>query len=496
MCNCLRRRWEGPIALGLPVLFWMACAPGTGSGPGNPDELSVTADIATPAVSEGAQITLTVEAGGGSPPYLYRWDVNTAPVEVELSEQQATSAQLVIESIATAGRYVFRVTVTDSVGERVHAFVTVEVTPGVSVAASTDTPEAFQGSSVTLTATVTDGTEPFSYQWNLDDGPIDVDTSEATSENWTTPELTEPGQYIFSVTVTDDVGFDSVATVAIEVLPAVTASAPKCAVINQPVGLTADISDTADVTAIVWEVLSGSAVIEGEADTEATLTATAMDEDILVRLTVTLAGADDSTETTTLDFTIEPVDELHPHVLLQTNVGDFTIELDGAAAPMHMESFLAYVDEGFYDGVLFHRSAAIIDEDLGAEVPFVLQGGGYTRVDGELELKEPTRDPVESEADNGLSNGDPYTVSLALSGLAPGYTTNDPDSGSSQFFINLAENSFLDEQGFTVFGRIIEGTDVVDTIAAMETTDSTIIPGEVSQPVEDVIMESVTRACE
>ncbi|MEK7730715.1 MAG: peptidylprolyl isomerase, partial [Planctomycetota bacterium] len=98
-----------------------------------------------------------------------------------------------------------------------------------------------------------------------------------------------------------------------------------------------------------------------------------------------------------------------------------------------------------------------------------------------------TRDPVPSEADNGLSNSVLYSVALALS-------RGDPDSGTTQFFINLSEaNSFLDDQGFTVFGQVIEGTNVVDDIAALETIASPIIPGEVSLPAEDVIMGRVTR---
>ena len=118
--------------------------------------------------------------------------------------------------------------------------------------------------------------------------------------------------------------------------------------------------------------------------------------------------------------------------------------------------------------------------------PFVLQGGGYVRVDDELELKEPTRPAVMSEAPTGLSNAELYSVSLALSG-------GNVNSGTTQFFFNMRDNGFLDDQGFTVFGRVVEGTDVVDTIVAQERTESPIIAGEVSLPVEDVIMERVTR---
>jgi len=160
------------------------------------------------------------------------------------------------------------------------------------------------------------------------------------------------------------------------------------------------------------------------------------------------------------------------------------LEADLAAG--HTENFLRYVDEAFYDGVLFHRNACTENDDTGECDPFVLQGGGYERVDGELELKEPTHPTIASEADNGLSNAELYSVALALS-------NNNPASGRVQFFINLDDNSFLDDLSFTVFGRVVAGRDVVDAIVAMPRTDSPIITGEVSLPAEDVIMTRVHR---
>ncbi len=175
-----------------------------------------------------------------------------------------------------------------------------------------------------------------------------------------------------------------------------------------------------------------------------------------------------------------------PQVLVETNFGDFVIELDAVAAPGHAENLLAYVDEGFFDGLLFHRNACSDNAETGECEPFVLQGGGFERIDGEIVPRVPTRDEVQSEADNGLSSSVVYSVSLALSG-------GDPNSGTSQFFINLKDNGFLDAQGFTTFGMVVEGTDIVDAIVAMATTDSPILTGEVSLPVEDVIIERMSR---
>lgn len=175
-----------------------------------------------------------------------------------------------------------------------------------------------------------------------------------------------------------------------------------------------------------------------------------------------------------------------PRVLVETNFGDFAIELDAVAAPLHTENLLGYTDEGFFDGLLFHRNACTEDADTGDCIPFVLQGGGFERIDGMLEPRIPTRAPVPSEAGNGLSSSVVYSVALALAG-------GDPNSGTSQFFINLGDNGFLDDQGFTTFGLVVSGRDIVDAIVAMPRTESTILSGELSLPEEDVIIERMSR---
>ncbi|MHC4697140.1 MAG: peptidylprolyl isomerase, partial [Planctomycetota bacterium] len=461
-----------------------ACVPLTEvavvTGPEPSSNLSVTASTDTPQVGAGAPVILSATATGGTPPYRFHWDKNAGPEEFELGED-VTSSALTIDSLEPEGRYVFRVVVTDDNGLHDTDFIVVEVGPAMTVTAETSTLQVFEGTAATLTAGVEGGTEPFTYEWGLDSGPVELDLSEATSETLTTETLTAVGEYVFVVTVTDTGGVEATAQITVEVVPVVSASVPECAIIGEPVTLSATLAPQGDEPTMLWEVISGPASIADETAMETTLTTTEVGP-VDLRLTVTLAGDDESPETTTLDFALESVDVEGPRVLIETNFGAFTLELEDEAAPLHVENFLAYVDEGFYDGLLFHRSACIPDDVSGECLPFVLQGGGFQRVEGELEEREPTRDPVESEADNGLSNGEVYSISLAVVG-------SDPNSGTTQLFINLADNSFLDEQGFTVFGRVIEGTDVVDDIAAMERTDSPILPGEVSLPVEDVIME-------
>ena len=145
-----------------------------------------------------------------------------------------------------------------------------------------------------------------------------------------------------------------------------------------------------------------------------------------------------------------------PKVRLHTSMGDITLALDAENAPATVENFLQYVRDGHYDNTVFHR---VIDG-------FMIQGGGF-----EPGMKQkPTRAPVANEAGNGLKNTK-YTVAMAR--------TSDPHSATAQFFINVADNAFLDYKGpspqgwgYCVFGKVVEGTDVVDRMKAVATGTS------------------------
>jgi cyclophilin family peptidyl-prolyl cis-trans isomerase len=156
-------------------------------------------------------------------------------------------------------------------------------------------------------------------------------------------------------------------------------------------------------------------------------------------------------------------------VKLETSMGNIIVELDAQAAPVTVKNFLGYVEEGFFDGTIFHRV-----------IPgFMIQGGGFTK---ELERKE-THDAVINEAGNGLKN-ERGTIAMAR--------TNDPDSATAQFFINHGDNDFLNyvenrNPGYAVFGRTIEGMDVVDAVASVETATRM---GMDDVPVEPVVIES------
>ena len=155
-------------------------------------------------------------------------------------------------------------------------------------------------------------------------------------------------------------------------------------------------------------------------------------------------------------------------VILTTNHGKIKIELDAEKAPKSVENFLAYARAGHYDGTIFHR---VIEG-------FMIQGGGF-----EPGMKQkPTNDPVANEAKNGLKN-EPYTVAMAR--------TSDPHSASAQFFININNNSFLDYPGqdgwgYCVFGKVVEGADVVDKIKSVKTTRSGMFS---DVPVDNIVIE-------
>lgn len=157
-------------------------------------------------------------------------------------------------------------------------------------------------------------------------------------------------------------------------------------------------------------------------------------------------------------------------IRLHTNFGDITLELDSEKAPLTVQNFKDYVTSGQYDNTIFHR---VIDG-------FMIQGGGF---EPGL-IQKPTRAPIRNEAANGLKN-DKYTIAMAR--------TSDVHSASSQFFINVADNDFLNYSsptpqgfGYCVFGKVVEGQDVVDKIKKVKTGNR---GGHQNVPVENVTIE-------
>jgi cyclophilin family peptidyl-prolyl cis-trans isomerase len=157
-------------------------------------------------------------------------------------------------------------------------------------------------------------------------------------------------------------------------------------------------------------------------------------------------------------------------ITIKTNHGNFSIELNEEKAPITVKNFLSYVDKDFFTGTIFHR---VIDG-------FMIQGGGF---DKDMMQKEADA-PIKNEANNGLKNL-PYTIAKAR--------TSEPDSASTQFFINVANNSFLDfpgqdGAGYCVFGKVVDGTDVIDNIGKVATGST---GGHQDVPAEAIMIEEV-----
>ncbi len=157
-------------------------------------------------------------------------------------------------------------------------------------------------------------------------------------------------------------------------------------------------------------------------------------------------------------------------IKLHTNFGVIALELDAEKAPETVKNFLTYAEAGYYDNTIFHR---VIDG-------FMIQGGGF----GPGMKEKKTRSPIKNEADNGLKN-ERYTIAMAR--------TSDPHSASAQFFINVADNAFLDFKmpsgngwGYCVFGKVVEGSEVVDKIKGVKTGNAGF---HQDVPKEDVIIE-------
>ena len=185
------------------------------------------------------------------------------------------------------------------------------------------------------------------------------------------------------------------------------------------------------------------------------------------------------------------VDAKNPVVVMKTSAGTIKIELFEDKAPITVKNFLAYVDDKHYDGTIFHRviGTPVADED------FMVQGGGFkpglskvTNPDDLKAYEKKSKAAIKNESTNGLENAK-GTLAMARTG--------EPDSATAQFFINLKDNDFLnrakarDKVGYCVFGKVIEGMDVVNKIKTVKT--KTIFRGFGDVPVEDVVIESVTR---
>jgi len=195
--------------------------------------------------------------------------------------------------------------------------------------------------------------------------------------------------------------------------------------------------------------------------------------------TTLLAGA------VALGFSISA--HARPKVVIHTSLGDIKLELNEEKAPKSVANFLSYVDDGYYTNTVFHR----------VKHEFMIQGGGFELQDDGKKVRKETREPIENESKNGLSNKR-GTIAMARTG--------DPHSATSQFYISDVDNAFLDGKadhwGYAVFGEVTEGMDVVDKIAEAATGNAmlhismggrTMANPSADVPNEDIIIKSIER---
>jgi cyclophilin family peptidyl-prolyl cis-trans isomerase len=172
-----------------------------------------------------------------------------------------------------------------------------------------------------------------------------------------------------------------------------------------------------------------------------------------------------------------PARAANPVVVIETSMGTIKVELNEEKAPITVKNFLGYVNDKHYDGTIFHR---VMGKE-NSKRDFMIQGGGMEP--GFKEKK--TKDPIKNEAGNGLSNKR-GTIAMAR--------TDEPNSATAQFYISVADNTFLDKSadsdGYAVFGKVTEGMDVVDKIKAVETTGDRGRP-HANAPVKDVVIKSI-----
>jgi peptidyl-prolyl cis-trans isomerase B (cyclophilin B) len=366
-----------------------------------------------------------------------------------------------------------------------------------SILTSASAPEtAAVGETVTLTATAAADVDggALAYSWLQMAGPgVQILNANQSTASFVAPSLASDATLAFAVSTTNergDVGRAN-ASVLVQADPnygqdqlgpsasgAPVARAGPDREVTEAVLVTLDGTNSrGDSLTYQWEQTSGTTVELTDADTaRATFTAPAFEiggtNEVGFKLTVRDRRGRSSQDSLMLTVIEGTGAEPKPHVLLHTSMGDITLELDRTKAPITVNNFLQYVKDGFYDGTVFHR---VIPD-------YIIQGGGF---EPGLVEKE-TRDPITSESNNGLSNTR-GTIAMAR--------TSDPNSATSQFFINVKDNVGLDYKsatspGYAVFGTVTSGLDVVDAIAAVETESR---GGMQDVPVEDVLLIEARR---
>jgi cyclophilin family peptidyl-prolyl cis-trans isomerase len=478
------------------------------NAPERPNALTInTADDIS--ATQEQTVTLLVEADGGTPPYTYRWNVESVPDDPEDPFDGAipdlpNNRESEVETLPfQVGRYVYRVLVTDAAGETKVDFVTINVRVTPLRATIDEEPEDGEPLLVVaaepFTLTVNTNFEgDFEYTWRVLSGPeVELENED---EQTVTVTPVFPGEVELRVEVRrlDEFGrVNRDITLVVEQGGSfiVRAERPDLLLIDEPADITAAVTNDSldpDALSYSWEIIKGDGKLSSAGGRTTTITGNRL-ETLQIRLTVT-SQINGTRREAFEDILLAVIGDLKPQVRMTVTsvdegiTGNIVFELFADVAPKAVGNLLTYVDEGFYTRVLWHRVAVNPDGE-----PFVVQAGGFTAetdvAEGEeprLMTKDPTRPPVIGEPDNGVGNT-VGTIAMALVG-------NDPDSGTTQFFVNLADNDFLDDT-FTVFGEVVEGFDRIEAMTAVETDRRDVVEGgSLSDvPVNDIVIAAFRR---
>ncbi len=461
------------------------------------DPLTVTAGNDMFATADQT-VTLAAVASGGTPPYRFRWSIESVPDDPDdpfdgniPDFSESTSAE--VETLPfDPGSYVYRVRVTDVTGRTSAATITINIgtTPlRVTVPEEGEDDESVQAIAAEPLALTTeinmDG--EYTFFWEIVDGAEVILSSIDESTVTVTP--VGVGEAMIRVSIRDnDSGDTARQDIVINITQGdsflVRSEVPDILRTGQSATLIANTTNddiNPDTLSYLWEVTKGPNT-RLSATTGRTVSITS-DDRTTIGVRVTASGTVNGTMREAFeDLELVVIDSDRPRLVMTTNSqtegvgGVATLELFADLAPKTVANLLRHVDEGFYQRVLWHRIANSADG-----TPFVVQCGAFRRGSEALEIINPPRPPVMSEADNDESNL-MRTISMAL-------LNNDPDSGTTQFFVNMVDNEFLDDSEFTVFGRVAEGFEVFEAMTEVETETQDV---ETGGSIRDVPVEDIT----